>query len=178
MKKIVLQHKIIAALLAALLAIISPFSLPVGSIPLTLSSFGVYLCALLAGGGWGTVSVAVYLLLGAVGVPVFSGFVGGVQAFAGPTGGFLLGYLPCTLLSGFLCRRFENKRPLLWGVALLIGTAVLYLCGVIWFMLSADVTLWAALVACVLPFLPGDIVKIVAAISLAYPVKKALQKQK
>ncbi len=178
MKKIVLHHQIVAALLAALLAIISPFSLPIGSIPLTLSSFGVYLCALLAGGGWGTASVAVYLLLGAVGVPVFSGFVGGIQAFIGPTGGFLIGYLPCVLLAGFLCRRFGDKRPLLWGLALLIGTALLYVCGVAWFVLSTDVTLWAAIIACVLPFLPGDIVKMVAAVSLACPVKKALQKQK
>lgn len=177
MKKIVLHHQITAALLAAFLAIISPFSLPLGSIPLTLSAFGVHLCALLAG-GWGTVSVGIYLLLGAVGVPVFAGFTGGIHVLTGPTGGFLLGYIPCVLLSGFLCRRFGDKHPLPWGVALLCGTAVLYVCGIAWLMLSASVSLRAAIIACVLPFLPGDVVKIVAAVCLAYPVKKALQKFK
>ncbi len=176
MKKILLHQQITAALLAALLAIIAPFSLPIGNVPLTLATFGVYLCALLAGGGWGTAAVGVYLLLGAVGVPVFSGFVGGLQAFIGPTGGFLIGYLPCTLLSGFLARRCGDKRPVLWGGALLAGTAVLYTCGVTWFMLSTDTTLWAALVACVLPFLPGDLVKIIAAVSLTYPIRRTLHR--
>lgn len=177
MKKIILHHQIIAALLAALLAILSPFSLPLGTVPLSLASFGVYLCALLAGGGWGTAAVGVYLLLGAMGVPVFSGFVGGVQAFLGPTGGFLLGYLPCTAVAGFLARRFGDRRPVLWGAALLIGTALLYACGVAWYIYSTGVTLWAALVACVLPFLPGDILKMVAAVSLSIPVKRILHRR-
>ena len=175
MRKVLLHQQITAALLAALLAVISPLYIPLYGIPLTLSTFGVYMCALLAGGGWGTAAVIVYLLLGVVGIPVFSGLVGGFQVFAGPTGGFLLGYLPCVLLAGWLCRRLGEK-PLLWGVSLLCGTALLYTCGTVWYMLYTNLSLQAALLTCVVPFLPWDVIKMIAAISLAYPVKKVLQK--
>ena len=175
MKKVWLHRQITAALLAALLAVISPFYIPLYGVPLTLSTFGVYLCALLAGGGWGTAAVGIYLLLGAVGIPVFSGFTGGFQVFAGPTGGFLLGYLPCVLLAGWLCQHFGQK-PFLWGLSLLCGTVLLYACGTAWYMAHANLSLRIALLTCVVPFLPWDAVKLVAAVSLAYPVKKTLQR--
>ncbi len=169
MNKRLLQHRIVAALLGALLCLLAPLSIHIGGIPLSLATFGVYLCALLAGGFWGSAAVTVYLCLGALGVPVFAGFAGGIQVFAGPTGGFLLGYLPCTMLAGFLCARFPH-RPLLWGAFLFAGTLLLYACGTVWLYISTDIPFFTALLTGCVPFLPFDAVKIIAAVMLAQKV--------
>ena len=124
MKKLKLYNQLVAALLAALLAVISPFSVPLGAIPLTLATLGVYLAAVIGGAGFGTLAVAVYLMLGAVGLPVFSGFIGGVQAFLAPTGGFLLGYLPCTVAIG-IGLRIGNYTRVSCLLSLLAGTIIL-----------------------------------------------------
>lgn len=86
----------VTALFAAILAVLSPLSIPLPftPVPLSLGTFAVYLAAAAGGVRWGTLSVAVYLLLGAVGIPVFAGYSGGLQVLVGPTGGYLIGYLP------------------------------------------------------------------------------------
>ena len=169
MSKPRLQRRITAALLGALLCLSAPLSIHIGGIPLSLATLGVYLCALLAGGFWGSAAVTVYLCLGALGVPVFAGFVGGIQVFAGPTGGFLLGYIPCTLLAGFLCARFPH-RPLLQGAFLFVGTMMLYVCGAVWLSVSTDIPFFTAFLTGCIPFLPFDVIKIIAALILARKV--------
>lgn len=165
---------VVTAVMAAVVAAIAPFSIHIGPIPLSFCSLGVYLCAVLLGGARGTAAVGIYLLLGAVGMPVFAGFVGGVQAFAGPTGGYLLGYLPCAAVIGFGVSRFGERRPAVWVLFLTLGTAVLYLCGTAWYVISTGTPVAAAIAACVLPFLPGDAAKIAVA-TAAYPLKKLLK---
>ncbi len=167
MKKLKLYNQLVAALLAALLAVISPFSVPIGAIPLTLATLGVYLAAVIGGAGFGTLAVAVYLMLGAVGLPVFSGFIGGVQAFLAPTGGFLLGYLPCTAAIG-IGLRIGNYTRVSCLLSLLAGTIILYGCGVLGFMYATDTPFLAAVAACCLPFLAGDAIKI-AAVTIVCP---------
>ncbi len=159
--------------MAAVLAVLSPLSIAVGPIPLSVGTLGIYLCAAFLGGKRGALAVALYLLMGSVGVPVFTGFTGGIHHLLGPTGGFLLGYLPCAWLSGWLISRLED-RPRVWVGAFALGTAVLYLCGTIWYMITVGGSVGAALTVCVLPFLPGDAVKIAVAVIGGLPLKKLL----
>ena len=165
----------LCAVLAALLCLLAPLSLPAGEIPLSLATLAVYLIACTVRPRYALTAVALYLLLGAVGVPVFSGFSGGVQKLTGITGGYLIGYLPCCAAVTLLVDRFEEKIAV-YPLSMLLGTAVCYACGTAWFLLQTRTTLPAALAACVLPFLPGDAAKIAVACAVGIPVRKRLRK--
>lgn len=93
----------LTALMAAMLCVLGPLSIPIGPVPLSLATLVIYLSVYLLGWKWGLVSVVVYLLVGMSGVPVFSGFGGGLGRLLGPTGGYLIGYLPLAALSGLGC---------------------------------------------------------------------------
>jgi len=109
-------------------------------------------------------------------VPVFSGFQGGFQKLIGVTGGYLVGYLPCALITGLAVTPNSLETEPRWKLPafMALGTAVLYLIGTAWFMIQTKNNLAASMGMCVIPFLPGDAVKIVAASLLAPPVRKAL----
>lgn len=164
------------AVMAALLCVAGPLSISIGPIPLSLASFAVYMAGAVLGAKRGTLAVALYLLLGLVGVPVFSGFSGGFQKLIGVTGGYLVGYLPCALITGMAVKPDRPEAGPAWRLPafMALGTAVLYLIGTAWFMVQTKNSLPAALGLCVMPFLPGDAVKIVAASLLARPVRNAL----
>ncbi len=169
------------ALCAAILCVMAPFSIPIGPVPLSLATFAVLFAAFFLGGKWGTVAVGIYLLLGAVGVPVFSGFAGGVQKLVGPTGGYLVGYLPMAFITGGLSTLWAKKKSgwqrfALMFLAAVIGTAVLYAFGTAWFCHVMKRTVWEALALCVIPFLPGDAAKTAAAALLAPIVRKAVER--
>ena len=156
----------VTALLAALVCVLSPWAIPTGAVPLTLASFGVYLCGGLAGFRKGTAAVAVYLLLGGLGVPVFSGFSGGWHRLVGPTGGFLLGFLVCAAAIGLSRPLWQGSR-LKCALWLGIATLALYAMGTLWYCLQTGSSFWSGLGLCVLPVLPGDGAKIgVAALLL------------
>lgn len=154
------------AMMAALLCAVAPMSVPAGAIPFTLATFGVCLCGALLGSRRGTAAVGVYLLIGAAGLPVFSGYAGGLQKLAGATGGYLIGYLPCAWIIGLAADRYSGKRWML-SAAMIAGTAVCYAVGTAWFMRLTGASLKASLAGCVVPFLPGDAVKIAAASALS-----------
>lgn len=161
------------ALMAAMVCALSPWALPVGVVPLSLSTLGVYVAVGLLGTRRGSAAVGVYLLLGALGVPVFSGFSGGLVHLVGPTGGYLLGYLPCALVVGVLMARFPRRGLVpLW---LAVGTLVLYAMGTLWYLWQTACPLWAALAACVLPFLVADAVKIAAATLVIWSLRGRLR---
>ena len=129
-----IQDMAIIALDAALLCVLAPLAIPAGPVPFTLATLAVYLCAAVTGMRRGTLSVLLYILIGAVGVPVFSGFAGGVQKLIGLTGGYLAGYVLCALAAGFLIDRFPHT----WWVyplAMMLGTVLLYLLGTVWFLI-------------------------------------------
>lgn len=157
------RKNLVTALLAAALCVMAPVALPLGPVPVTLATLGVYLAAGLLGPWRGCAAVGLYLALGGIGLPVFAGFVGGIQQFAGPTGGFLWGYLLCALVAGLLCR-IRNKA--LVPVWLACGALALYVCGCGWFAWQTHTPLWAAVATCALPCLPGEILKIVVATGL------------
>ena len=173
--------------MTAVLCVTAPFSVPVGPIPISLSTLVIYLAAYVLGWKMGTVSVLIYLLLGMAGLPVFSGFSGGFVKLAGPTGGYLIGYIPLALITGLFIH-LNAKLPssdkkaagailprLIQVLGMLLGTAVLYALGTAWFCILMDCTVSYALGLCVLPFIPGDLIKILIAILLGPELRKRIK---
>lgn len=147
------------------MAICAWTSVPVFDIAFTLQTLAVFLTLGLLGGKWGSAAILIYLLLGAVGMPVFSGFQGGIGILAGVTGGYLWGFLAAGL-TYWLLERF-GELP-----AMIAGQAVCYLCGSLWFLLYAGGGLWVILLRCVIPYLIPDGVKI----ALAYILSRRLSR--
>ena len=174
MKKTDTRRLVFCALFTALIAICSQVQLPVGPVPVSLATLGVMLCGLLLGWRYGVLAVGAYILLGAVGVPVFAGFQGGAGRLLGPTGGYIIGYLFYALLAGLNIPRWQER---FFGrcVLLLLGTAVCYGLGTAWFVHMSGRTLGESLSLCVIPFLPGDAAKIVLASYLTPRLRKALK---
>ncbi len=164
---------VFAAIMAAVICVFAPFCIPMGAVPLSLATFAVYLAAAILGKAKGCVAVSVYILIGLVGAPVFSGFMGGFGVLSGATGGFIIGYIPCAFLTALFTVRFNGK---LWAMAtgMALGTAALYAVGTAWFVAVTGSALPAALAVCVLPFIVADIAKIIAACAVAVPLRKKL----
>jgi biotin transport system substrate-specific component len=163
-----------ASLFAALTAAGAYLFVPIGPVPIVLQNMFVFLAGLLLGSRWGLASVAVYLLAGACGLPVFAGGTGGIGRFAGPTGGFLLGYLPVVFLIGFVAERGRGR--MLWDIAaMILGAAVLYACGVAQLKALTDLSWAKALAAGMYPFLVGDALKIAAAALIAKSLRPVMK---
>ena len=147
------------ALFTALIAVLAQVSIPLpGGVPMTLQTFAVPLAGLVLGSKRGTISATVYVLLGAVGVPVFANFTGGLGSVLGMTGGFIISFPLMAFLAGLAVKK-NVKSPLLW-LWLILGTLANYAVGTLWFMVVAKSTITAALTACVIPFIPTTILKI------------------
>ncbi len=168
----------LTALFAAVLAAASWISvpLPFTPIPINLGTLAVTLSGALLGRKYGPLSVLIYILLGAVGIPVFAGFSGGLSHIVGPTGGYIAGYLTSSFITGFIMDTCYNedkldgwKKYALIALAALLGTASCYIIGTLWFMHLTGNSLAASLTMCVIPFLPGDAFKIAAA-AISVPV--------
>lgn len=169
------RNMVFVALFAALICVAAPFSIQVGPIPITLATFAVMLSGALLGGKRGMVAVCVYILIGAVGLPVFSGFKGGFGVLGGPTGGYIIGYIPLALITGiFANMNTKFNRAVVSVIGMIIGTAALYTFGTVWFMIISKSSLANALALCALPFLPGDAVKIACITAVSVPLKARL----
>jgi len=168
------QKMTLAALMCALTCVCSQIQIPILPVPLSLSLLAVHLSGALLGPSWGTAAVGAYVLLGAAGVPVFAGFAGGISALLGPTSGFLAGYVLCAWIVGNLTARLGFSRSALL-LSMTLGTLACYVPGTAWFMLVTGTKLAGSLAACVLPFIPGDILKIVLAALLARRMQKPLR---
>lgn len=164
----------LTAVLAAICCLLGPVTLPIGPVPLSLTTGVLMGMALILGARQACLCCGVYLMLGLLGVPVFSGFTGGLGTLLGPTGGFLLGYLPLTAWCGFACARTTDRR--LQALALIAGTLLLYGIGGAWYAHLTGTSFAAALAVCMLPFLPGDALKMAAVITGGNAVKSRLQK--
>lgn len=157
---------VLCSLFAALTAVCAWIAIPIPPISFTLQTFALHLTLGLLGGKWGSRSILLYLLLGAVGLPVFTGFRGGLSALLGPTGGFLWGFLGAAACYR-LVERF-GKLP-----AMLMAQLVCYLCGCLWFTVYAPGTPFgAAVLTCVVPYLIPDIIKIWLALELSKRISK------
>jgi biotin transport system substrate-specific component len=168
------------ALMAVLIAVCSWISIQT-VVPFTLQTFAVFCALELLGGVRGTMAVAVYLLLGAVGVPVFAGFTGGLGILLGTTGGYLLGFL----LTGLVYWLFERLGHSLWlrVAALLVGLFLCYAFGTLWFVevysrANGPLSVMTALGWCVLPFLLPDGLKLALALLLSARLRPLLKLEK
>lgn len=163
----------LTALMTALLCIAGPLTLPLGPIPLSMTTAVLALAALLLGAEGASLCCGLYLLMGLAGLPVFSGFTGGLGVLAAPTGGFLLAYLPVTALWGWLLNKAKGALPQM--MALLAGSVLLYVAGTAWYAVQTGVSAMTAMAVCVLPFLPGDAVKLIAALGIGRTLKARLR---
>ena len=174
----------LAGLFAALSAICSWISIPLGftPVPMNLATLAVFLAGGLLGAKYGAISLTVYGLVGAVGAPVFAGFRGGLSVLAGPTGGFIIGYIAAAFVAGAIVGlAFERREreakpslrlPLTIAAGLVAGLLACYALGTAWFMVSTNTGFMPALLACVVPFLPGDAIKIIAGTLLIKKLRK------
>ena len=172
-EKFSIRDMVFVSLMAVVIALCSYLSVP-AAVPFTMQTFAVFCALLLLGGKRGFLAVGLYILLGAFGLPVFSGFRGGLGALLGPTGGYILGFLLCALLFWLL----ERKLPPL--VLLVLGLLVCYLFGTLWFVYvyssgGKEIGFGAALAVCVLPYLIPDAIKLFLAHVLSRRVKRALR---
>lgn len=172
-RRLSVRETVFVAVMAAVMCVFAPLSIPMGAVPLSLATLVVYLDGALLGKAKGCAAVVVYIFIGLVGVPVFSGFIGGFAAVSGITGGYIIGYIPCAYITALFTQRFGGR---LWAMAvgMALGTAALYAFGTAWYTLFTGAEPMAALAACVVPFLAGDAVKIAAACALAAPLRKKL----
>ena len=165
---------VVTALMAAVTCILAPLSVPIGPVPISLTNFAIYLSLYLLGWKRGTVSYLVYVLIGMVGVPVFSGFTGGMGRLLGPTGGYIVGFIPMALIAGVVIDRFRNRGIQLAGM--IAGSAVCYSFGTAWYCFQAGSSVGAALGTGVVPFIPGDLVKMLIAMALGPMIRSRLEK--
>ena len=162
----------LAGLFAALIAVGSWISIPLGftPVPVNLATLAVFLTGGLLGAKYGAVSTAVYAMVGAVGAPVFAGFRGGFSVIAGPTGGYIVGYILAAFIVGIIVTK--ESGIVRTAAAMIAGLAACYALGTAWFMVSTNTGFGAAMVACVIPFLPGDAIKITAGTILIRKLRK------
>lgn len=171
-KKLTVRDFCAIGVFAAVICVLAPISIPMPyGVPMTLQTFVIPLAGVVLGARNGTLAVVLYVLLGAVGLPVFAGLKGGIGVVLGPTGGFILSF-PLLALAAGLGGGRDNKLWLASG--LVLGAAVNYLCGMLMFSLVASVGLSAAFYACVLPFIPTTVIKIVLTAVLGLKLKSLL----
>ena len=158
-----LRGMIYAAMFGALTAIGAYIIIPLPPVPITLQTLFFNLAAALLGGYWGALSQVVYLLLGLIGLPVFAGGKSGIGVLLGPTGGYLIGFVVAAYIVGLLIA-FKRHPGFFWTFgAMVVGMVLVYVCGVLQLSLVARLSLAKAVAVGVVPFLAGDILKIVLA---------------
>ena len=163
------------AVFAVIMAICSWISIP-AAVPFTLQTFGVFIAVGVLGGKRGSLSILVFILLGAIGIPVFANFSGGIGVLAGPTGGYIIGFLFSALLM-WAMEKLPGKKSVMQIVSMIAGLIVCYAFGTVWFVIvygrmNGPIGFTAALASCVVPFIIPDIIKI----ALAYVLSRKLRK--
>lgn len=186
MKKSILRTSF-TALFAAIICVGCLIKIPLGVIPVVLQNMLCILCAVLLGGVWAGIPTALFLLAGLIGLPVYSGGSGGIAVWLGPTGGFLPGYLLGAVAAGFIAgrpsveeKKISLKNTIRISLAVIAGMILLYIPGVIrfsyWGTAAGKVpvektALMYTLTACVIPYIPGDVLKAVVAILVALKLR-------
>ena len=176
-QKIRTKQMVLIALMTAVTCVLGPLSIPLpfSPVPISLPNFAIFLAIFVLGMKSGTISFIIYLLLGAVCVPVFSSFRGGLQVLAGPTGGYLIGFIFLALIMGFALDHFDRKLvPTIIGM--IIGMAVCYAFGTVWLAKLLSLSFKEGLMMGVIPYLPGDAAKIIIAAIVGPKLYGATQK--
>lgn len=162
--------------LTALICVLAPFSIPLPftPTPISFANLAIYFSACILGAKKSTLSVIIYLLIGCIGIPVFAGFSAGFSKVAGPTGGYLIGFLFIAFISGFFVEKFENKISM-YILGMILSTAICYLFGTVWLSMQLKLSFNTALLMGVIPFIPGDFVKILIASLLGIKLRSKLK---
>jgi len=171
-----LRWMVLASLMAAMTAVGAYIHIPIGPVPIVLSTLFVLLSGLLLGSRWGLASMGLYLLVGAIGIPVFAGGKGGFAHFFGPTGGYLLGYLLASWTTGFISERSPGR----WRLDILavaFGSLAIYCLGVPWLKVITQMSWTKTMIMGMVPFLIGDVMKAAVAVVLARSVRPILKRQ-
>lgn len=165
----------LVALMTAITCVMGPFSIPipVSPVPISLTNLAIYFITCIIGWKLGTLSYLLYLCIGIAGLPVFSSFSSGFGKLLGPTGGYLIGFIFLAIISG-ICFEKTNNR-IFQIIGLILGTAVCYLFGTVWLCYQAGLTFYQGLWAGVIPYIPGDLVKIVLTVLFAPVIRKRLE---
>jgi biotin transport system substrate-specific component len=171
-----LRWTVLASLMAALTAVGAYIHIPIGPVPIVLSTLFVLLSGLLLGSRWGLISMGLYLLVGAMGIPVFAGGKGGLAHFFGPTGGYLFGYVLSAWVAGFISER-SHQSAVLQIIAIIFGSLAIYVIGVPWLKMVTNMSWEKSLLVGMVPFLIGDTVKGAAAFLLARSTRPILNRQ-
>lgn len=166
----------LVGLMTALICVLGPLSIPLpfSPVPISLTNLAIYFTIYVIGTKRGTLSYLIYLLIGFIGLPVFSAFTAGPGKLLGPTGGYLIGFIFMALICGFFIEKWPEKLYLHFA-GMVIGTAVCYVFGTVWLAYQAGMSFSAALAAGVIPFLPGDLAKIVIAMLLGPQINRKLK---
>jgi biotin transport system substrate-specific component len=158
------------AVAVSLMTVCSWISIPT-TVPVTLQTFAVFLTVMLLGGFRGTIAILIYIMMGGIGIPVFAGFSGGISTLAGPTGGYIVGFIATSLIM-WMFETVSNKRYWLKIISMLLGLAACYALGTIWFMHTytaedgSSATLMMTLGWCVFPFIIPDLIKLAVALGI------------
>ena len=171
------RYLVLTALMTAVICILAPLSIPipVSPVPVTLTNLVLYIGLFILPWRQLFVSYIVYMLLGLCGLPVFSGFSGGIGKLAGPTGGYLIGFLFLILIGGVFLQKGEGRSGIVFALTgLILGSLVTYLFGTIWLSQQMNLTFVQGLFAGVIPYLPGDALKIILALLLGPQLRRRL----
>jgi biotin transport system substrate-specific component len=173
-----LRLQVYSAVFTALAAAGAYISFPLAFSPVPIVIYNIFfiMAGLLIGGRWGMVSVGIYLLIGALGVPVFSGGRSGIAHLLGPGGGYLISFLPSVFIIGLIS---HMGKPTIWKdiTASITGTVIIYAIGVPWLKISADMSWQGAVAGGIFPFLIGDGLKIAAAVAVSWKLRPLIRRQ-
>jgi len=170
---------ILIGLFAAITAILAQIAipLPITPVPITFQVLAVCLAGAILGSRLGTLSILVYLLLGAAGLPVFAKFTGGISIILGPTGGYLIAFPIAAFIIGKIIEKSKNPNYFNVTLSMLLGLIIIYLFGMTWLSFVTHMTLKKAFIAGVLSFIPLDIIKIIIAAVIVIPVRNIVLKE-
>ena len=158
--KFTIQQIAMIAVMTAVTCVLAPLSVPIGPVPISLTNLVIYFSLFILGTKKGTISYLIYL-------------TSGPGKLFGPTGGYLIGFIPLALIAGYFINHFHNKKALSF-LGMILGTAVCYALGTTWLAIQAHMGFQAALMAGVVPFLPGDFIKMILALLIAPQIRKQL----
>lgn len=161
------RNLVITAMFTAVQCVLSVVSFPVGAVPVTLSVLGVFLIGSLLSPVAAVSAELVYITIGAIGLPVFSGFSSGLGTLFGPTGGYLMAYPIMAFAVAYAAKRFERHRTAALCMSMAFSLAVCYVLGTAWFCTVTKLTFDHALAVCVAPFVPFDLIKAAAAVAVS-----------
>lgn len=166
---------VIIGVMSAVICILGPLSIPIGVVPITFTNLAIYFSLYALGMKKGTMSYIIYIFIGFIGLPVFSGFGGGPSKIIGPTGGYLIGFIFMALISGIFIDKYFDRWYICF-IGMVLGISLCYVFGSIWLSYQAKISVSHAFTIGVFPFIPGDLIKVLIATFTGPIIRKRLIK--